>query len=225
MNKPLHILGHLDMGDAIVLNGLVHSLCVKEDAITWYVKPSYVPAVAKMMAHVPKISVQPAGGGYESPKAEWLDPSLRTLRLGIFSSGRFDFARWDWEFYRQAGIRFSARWDRFFINPDLMPAGVRQKKDFVLVHEDPARGFYLRPEKLPAGAEVVRVLPGRETIWDWLPEIYQAREIHVIDSCVLNLIESLRGVTAKLYFHRYARPRIVDGANYPTLFGPWNVID
>lgn len=226
MKAPLHLLGHLDLGDAFVQNGLVNILADTEE-IVWYVKPCYVADVALMMGHRPNITVKPAGAGYEDPQAKWLDPALRSIRLGLFNGGPFDMPRWDFEFYRQAHIPFRERWHRFEIDPELYMR-VEHPQDFVLVHEDPARGFLINPEMLPADIEIVRILPGK-SIWDWLPKILQAREIHAIDSSVLNLVESIWGLETRgggnLFFHRYARPLVSGGANYPTLFKPWKVLD
>lgn len=219
---PLHILGHLDLGDAFVLNGLVHHISDTEPQIIWYVKPKYVSDVAAMMASNPNVTVAPAGGGYEDPKAKWLTAE-RTLRLGFFNGGKFHTPRWDSEFYQQAGVPFPVRWNRFSISPDLFPLKI-ETSPFILVHDDPERNFLINPEMLPASIEIARVRPGK-SIWDWMTCIYYAEQIHAIDSSVLNLVESLRNVKAKLFFHRYARKMVPEGANYPTLMKPWTILD
>lgn len=225
MKTPLHILGHLDLGDAIIMNGLVRSISDDEPEIVWYVKPKYVADVAAMVADMRGVSVKPAGGGYEDPKAEWLTAE-RTLKLGFFNSGKFHTPRWDSEFYRQAGVPFSARWNRWYLPTELFVKTVPPSAPFCLVHDDEARGFKIDTFRLPAAAEMCPMfVVERGSFWGWLKEIYQASEIHVIDSSVLNLVESLKGVSAKLFFHRYARPMVVDGANYPTLFSDWKILD
>lgn len=227
MSKALHILGHLDLGDCWILNGLIRTFAEMEDEIVWYVAPKYVEDVQSSIADLPNVKVAPAGGGYEDPAAKWLDPALRSLRLGFFNAGKFDLPRWDSEFYRQAELPFEFRWSKFRLSPAFAwpPRHPDASNHFSLVHEDPARGFVIDDARLPGAEEIIRIVPGVKPALHWLPEIFYADEVHVINSSFLNLVESLTHVPARLVFHRYARPWVEAGPNCPTLLKPWVVLD
>src|SRR5258708_15736992 len=113
-------------------------------------------------------------------------------------------------FYRQVGLDYSIRWDyspipeiasRFY-NAKLSNAQVK----YSFVHDDPNRGFCIKPHRL-CSLPTIRPNNPEGSILAYIPLICNAWEIHVIDSSVMHLVESLDlNPDIKLFYHKYARP-------------------
>lgn len=234
-NQSLYVMGHLDLGDSIIMNGLIRNLLDNWGHVSWFVKPEYVTAVASMMSDCERLTVLPAERGYEDPKASWIPSYLNTLRLGFFNQvTSFDQLHWDYEFYRQAHVPFNARWEDFYhaqiapFVPDVDP-----KK--CLVHERAENSWFVDGTHLPDGMELKFILREERNIdgvlhvsspWSWIPEIYSAREIHVIDSAFLCLADSLPELETRpqrRVFHSYAK-QYPGQARWPALGKQWEII-
>lgn len=180
----------------------------------------YVADVRRMYQDLSNVQVLGALS-YDEVHKRWMPFCKNSIRLGFFSPSGFDLSRWDTEFYRQAGLPTEARWKNFKLG---FPLPSVEQKNFSLVHQDESRKFFIDPSKLPEG-EKVFVTP-RSSIWDWLPELLSARELHFIDSFFLNLADLLwyhgylRDI--KLVFHRYAKS--YNGARWPMLKAPWRIV-
>ncbi len=224
--NSLYVFGHLEFGDALVLNGLIRVLARHHERIKWITKTDYVRAVRETVSDLPNVQVL-AALGYDEVKTRWIPECPFNLRLGYFHGADFDEAKWDSEMYRMAGIPFDARWTecRF---PMKLLSGFRQpKKPIALVHEDYDRKFLVNNEFLPKDLEIFRVNK-RGSILDWLPDIFSASELHFVDSAFLNLAESLWAMGAlpgtSLIFHRYAKT-YGGKSRWPELRGPWRVFE
>lgn len=225
-NGTLYVLGHLDLGDSIVMNGLIRSLLDDWGKVVWFVKPEYVPAVSSMMSDcATELAVLPAEGGYDDPAAKWLPSYLNVLRLGYFHRGTFDALHWDYEFYRQAKVPFDYRWDAFKHAQDRGPWATWGKRDQAVIHERPEVNFRINRGTLPA-KDLVFLTPGANSPWDYIRPLYESSEIHVVDSAFLCLADSLDfrlDKSTRLVFHAYAKtyPGI---ARWPALKKNWEII-
>lgn len=227
-NPPdkLFVFPHLEMGDALVCNGLCRTLAASGRQIVWLARATYVFAVRRMFADLPNVQVL-AALDYEEVKQRWLPVCPGALKLGYFSPP-FNDKVWDQEFYRQAGVPFENRWTHVKFPPDLFPAGPRTHQEFVLVHHDPSRNMRIDESRLPAGLPY-RFITLRPSFWDWMPEVLSARELHVIDSSFLNLAESLWTLGClsgtRLVWHKYSKKYPLYGGRWPQLRGPWEVLE
>lgn len=221
----LYVFGHLEMGDCLVLNGLIRVLARQNERVKWVVKTDYINAVRATVADLQNVQVL-ASKGYDEVKNRWI-PQCRDsacLKLGYFCEKGFDESKWDSEFYRQAGISFDARWTecRF---PSKLLTPQPEKRSVALVHEDEERKFFIKPEFLPSDLEILRITR-RASILDWLPDMFSSKELHFIDSAFLNLAESLWAVGAltntDMIFHQYVK-YYPGKARWPELRGPWRV--
>lgn len=223
----LLVAGHLEFGDALVMNGLIRTLAKNGQPLAWMTGSQNIRAVRATIADLTNVEVL-GSLDYHGVRNQWLPVWPNKLCLGYFNANGFDEAKWDSEFYRQANVPFDARWSEFRLpsrlwhKPDLYP-----RRDTVLIHEKPDKGWFVKREMLPAGLEQVRIIQ-RPSILDWLPDIYSARELHFIDSSFLNLAESLYAMgflrDTKLVFHRYAK--VYPGkAKWPVLRAPWLIFD
>lgn len=228
MQPTLHVLGHLDLGDCFVMNGLIRSLVKATQPVVWYVRDCYVPEVTCMMRDLNRLTIRPAAGGYEDHTASWLnEPNM--LKLGCFGP-RFDWAHWDFEMYRQAKVPFENRWTRFrhAVWKDRYRFTPEPKR--VFAHERADTGAVLHRNLWPEDSYVVWVnnVPGR-TAEQWVrEEALRASEIHVVDSAFLCILDSLAwpATGVKFVFHAYAKK--YRGGNWPVcwpaLRNPWTII-
>lgn len=221
----LYVFGHLEFGDALVLNGLIRVLARKHERIKWITKTTYVPAVRATISDLTNVQVL-AASDYNEVRNRWIPQcGVNVLKLGYFSDSGFDESKWDSEMYRMADIPFAARWTECRFPKKLLVGWKEPKKAIALVHEEYERKFLIRPESLPSDVEVFRINK-RGSILDWLPDIFSARELHFVDSAFLNLAESLWAVgvlpETQLVFHQYAK-KYEGASRWPELHAPWRI--
>lgn len=215
----LQIKTHLGLGDAFVVQGIVHHYMMSGKVKTVHIntRPQYVPDLQRLYAHFGGAVVLHTHDTYsEAPATIEGMPHVDT---GFFDTTKDFYPKfWDREFYRQAGVPFVERWTNSYIpTHDLEPV---KRRDFTIRHHDPARKHVIDGLK----PDVDIVAGDRTRLLDWVPELMAAKAIHCIDSCVLNLVESLYHAKkirddAKLFFHAYARD-----AAPPTLLAPWKTL-
>ena len=219
------IFGHRGFGDAMVMNGMVRHFAKDGKPLEVFGGEACWRDVRRMYADTPNVNVWWVTDYGPLPKIErarWAGQERDATILGFFApeSALFSKDRWDSDFYRIAGVPFDVKWAGFHLPTTIL--GPRPPaKNSRLVHDDPARGFNIR-DNLVQGPGVVEVVPTK-SIWDWMPELRAAAEIHVIDSVFLNLADLMacKGwlQARRLVYHKYARP-----AAPPTLRANWEVI-
>lgn len=223
----LLVAGHLEFGDALVLNGLIRELAKTEKRIVWITSTNYVRAVRETVLDLPNVEVM-ASLSYEEVRKRWIPVWPRKLCLGYFNPNGFDESKWDSEMYRQAGLSFDLRWSNFRLPQKLWDKPqAYPRKNVALFHEDPSRAFFVKREMMPQDCEQIRI-DKRPSILDWLPDIYSAKELHFIDSSFLNLAESLYAMgllrDKTLVFHKYAKT-YPGKAKWPVLRAPWMIFE
>jgi hypothetical protein len=94
----------------------------------------------------------------------------------------------------------------------------------ILVHEDCERDFEIDHKRLSLQA-TSRIVPGAAPfLTDWRNVIRDAKEIHVIDSAPMHLIELLP-TTGKLFYHKYARAQSSRQHMDAVLRKEWTVLE
>lgn len=128
---------------------------------------------------------------------------------------------WDSEFYRQAGLDPELKWQGFklselkcfeYVDKDTP----KLPEHLTIVHEDKERGFLIRD--MPDNPHLMhRGMTLRQSACS----IYNANEIHCIDSSMLNLADLMETPYCKRFvFHKYARKGLP-----PRLRKDWEVIE
>ena len=214
----IFILGHPGLGDHILCSGIYRSYATNYRLCLISALRSNHKSVAELVKDVENIRVVP----YESEM--WMiaqrnllrKAGFNTLSLGLFGTNWLsdELARFDENYYRQAGLSFNSRWDSFKYvrnseKEDLLfeilgCAG----DDYIFVHDDPSRSFQIDTKKLPSDLRVIRPtldLANKFSFFDYTKIIEKAIQIHCIESSFCAYIESLDLQKPK-YAHRYARP-------------------
>jgi hypothetical protein len=133
--------------------------------------------------------------------------------------------------YKEANIPLECKWSRFFVQRKkgqekwVYQNTLELKKDeYVFVHDDWDRGYKINDKYLPTGG--LRIIRSNEgsmlDIFSYLKVIENAKEVHCIDSCFLNLIDCMQLRNEGLFFHQYVRRS--NQFVTPTLRLDWEVL-
>lgn len=213
----IFLLAHLGLGDCLILNGLVRNL-VTRDGVVVPAKPHNVDTVKFMFRDLPTVTVMQV-----ADDIEMLAVAKRfrggVVRTGMFGAN-FSFKDWDLNFYKQAGVAFSERWDRFEVQR-AREREVMLWQPFIFLHHDSERGFAIPKERWPNVKDVRVIQPWRTTtLFDWMRVLEEAEEIHCIDSSFAILADSIPTTAKRLVLHLYSRP----GAKPPTYKKDWQIL-
>ena len=221
-----YVFPNMELGDNIICNGMARKLACLYPHISWVAKHIYFEDLSRMLSDVRNLTVV---DGYDYPEAKinFRDKVINRLTMAYFGPLEYEWKsiRFDVDFYKEAGIYFRERWDSFSLPRELLPGLTGIRPTEILLHAVPERNFTIDIGRLPPGE--VTIITRRPSFWDWLPEIYGAKEIHVVDSAYLNLVESLYAMgflrETKLVFHFYSKAR-VHGCGAPVLLAPWTFL-
>lgn len=206
----LTILLNLGFGDALICNSIIRHHAKQRRVIlpVWH---HNVGILSEMFSDC-DVFLYPIWK--EEEAIELADKSPEALRLGYYGKD-FNPDKFDQEFYRQAGMEFEKRWSEFKVPISINIAN--KPGDFSFIHDDAERGFIIDDSKYVKNSYRI---PNKSPLYRILWWLYHATEIHVINSSMLILADSIETPNAKrLVLHHYARKTI-----YPTLKKAWTVI-
>jgi hypothetical protein len=212
MNRIV-VYHHTGIGDHFICNGLVHSL-----ADTHYIdlicKLNYLKTVKHLYEDFPNIKV--VGVENESFDAPAYAESIQCplVRVGF---EKCDYNRFEDSFYETMGLDSMAEYDRFILPKRLDGSKVLYEKisaelgeDYIFVHDASSYGSF------PLNIESVlpkHIVKKEDTddILDYVDTICNAKEVHVINSGLNNLVFQLyyKGLTnGKIFFHDARKPNM-----------------
>lgn len=135
------------------------------------------------------------------PEPPLEDNYTRIVRTGDFNRCEYDRNRFVEEFARHAGVPVDTSWENFpIIEPPPTPIEP-PTTPFDFVHDLPEEGAAIErmndSEVRPTWSEA------HANLFEWLPVIRAAREIHCVDSAFANLVDRLPVEMApgRLVFH------------------------
>lgn len=211
MNTPT-VICNTGLGDFFVFSGAFVELARRHGSIRIPALPQYIQTIRACLVAHPEIEVFQIVDDDRMLEEYLHDPN--TIRCHW---QRIDRAQalepdisWDRWAYRQFKVDFEHRWSS---NPLQKAANCTPQIIFpgpyYLLHEDPERGF---PITYPPWHPVIttRRVQGyrNRTLLAWCDAIHYAKELHVIDSSVWHLANSLdlpAGLIQPRYLHRYVR--------------------
>lgn len=227
--KPLLIFHHQGFGDHLICNGLVRTLA-KERRVIVLCWPEYFESVRFMYSDAPHIGVlvcpKSEGEAYQHDLCrDFENDDYEIMKLGYLGGdSAFDHLNCAVDFYRQAGVPFEQMRDGFHA-PDANPSIFTPAFPFAVVHEyqNPDRNFTINLLRIKMSAVVVDNQTRPSNLFEVVPTLRKAAEIHCISSWMLVLIElNIASISAKLFLHKYARPGWV--APFP-LKGNWTIVE
>ena len=194
------IVTHLGMGDALICLGMACFLSLR-GTILFPVKTHNISTVKDLI------------DGYNIKVYEVNDDNdmrsmaahLNSLYLGMFNE-KGDRGNFPVIFYEDAGLNYNISYDYFPIdNIKKIQQYEPPKGNYVFMHEGGSSGEWMIKDKFK-GPPYKIVRPNPEvSMLRYCDIIKNAKEIHVIDSSWIQLIDRI-DITGELYFHQYARP-------------------
>jgi hypothetical protein len=222
------LYSHIGLGDIILLAGAIVRLAQRYGRLRIYCYAKDYESVVSFFRNCVGIHIVPLESPpeqcYGVPEESALAPGDggQVLRCGWYHSKGID-AGWNKSFpevfYEQLGVDWTERWNASPINA---AASWTQNENVceVFVHDDADRDLVI--SRGIEGKTVYRP-SGGGSILKHTTALRTAREIHVIDSAFYHLVESLEGISAKLFLHRYARSYIDGWNDYPRRHD-WNIL-
>lgn len=214
---PLSIMGHVGLGDQIIINGLVRHYVEKnrEGGVVVVARTDDVESVGWMYRDDGRIEVM----GEEDywARVNLRGVKYRRLEIGYNGPGEFETKGIEEWYYGQVNMRVEERWRKFYYLRDERmevkreEVGLVEGERYIFVHRKSADGHELDGGRLPGGMRVVEPRRTRHwnNIWCWVGLVEGAEQVHVVDSAFLNMIDSVelsgdwgRG---RLVWHQYAR--------------------
>jgi len=231
MNEKVVFLGHLGLGDHIIQQGIVNKLANNNKNVVIFCKHHNFLSVKHLCDGYNNIEISSVKDDNEVKTIvdRWLTrgeikPS-NIVPVGIYNSTWHHFNKkvgFDKYFYEQIALDFQESYN-IEINEGPEPVQDFQipNKPFTFVHDDPSRNFNIDIFKYVDHQKYIVVKPWQsKTIFDFLPLLKRAKEIHCMDSCFALMIDRAKGIDAKKYLHRYIRKNSFN----PSYKNDWKII-
>lgn len=219
----LTILGHIGLGDQLVLNGLVRHFAEIEDCVIIFAQKSHMQTMEFMYRDIlDKLKIIPLEGpGYRTTQAMLIHAKGKILPLGIHSMnqqlfnqlviGEYSlYINWVCMLYIQAGLNPNTMYKKFKVYRDKTRELKPPDEPYIFVHDDQQRGrnLHIKTDKKIYKPSISKVNPDDSfecdnfNIFDYLTIIENASERHVMNSCYLWLIELFNiGNKGTNFFH------------------------
>jgi len=207
---------HNKLGDHLVCNGLVREYAKRYSRVGIFCIPRYFTSVSFMLRDIPNLQLEVARDHRQKQLFRLLNP----LRFGAHHYDEIKTIYDDPEagvlaerqFYANASIPHEKKWSSFFVQRDrereeAFFARVAPKGPYAFVHDDSVYGGQMREERIGPLPQVVAQPNLTDNIFDYGLLIERAREIHVVDSVFMFLVDLLQyeNPAQKIFVHRYAR--------------------
>ena len=237
MKKSLYIYHHLGLGDHILCNGIIRFYAEKYEKIYLFVKPHNVKNVSYMYRDLLNIKFIPM----EDSQVKFfmsVNPDNEYLVVGITPEWfkkldiTKEFETFDIGFYMAANVPIEEKWNKFYFERDASiekdtfynKLGLKDDEEFIVVHDDPKNGRSFKSQHIPKDIKIIN--PGNFKdvgIFDFLYTFEKAKELHLMNSSFMNLVDCILLNTNKLVLHSYARTDMGDNPN-PKLKLNWTIL-
>jgi hypothetical protein len=223
--KPnnLLVIWHLGLGDHIITAPIVRALSIRHELVCIPVKYHNCPSVEYLFRDLKNVVVRPVEDDEDMlffASDVW---KAEKLWLGSFGPG-WDGSEWDVSMYRQAGVEFSDRWNKWECASDEKAEDMvfaqygdlrRRERRIVFRHEDYNRGLTIDARKsehltnwpCPETATIIPEPSLTPILFHYRKVIEACDELHCIASSFAAFIDSIPlPNNPKLFLHAYARP-------------------
>ncbi|TSC54566.1 MAG: hypothetical protein LiPW30_32 [Parcubacteria group bacterium LiPW_30] len=213
------IYHHLGLGDHIMCHGIVREYCKKYNRVTIFSRPNNYPSVSFMFRDLENLTIIKGNDDFavkfisKNSSAVGAEKYDEIKIIGFQNLNRSSGVPLEKQFYDTAGLSISKKWDSFYVERGFEKeksvfSKYAPKEDYVFVHEDTSRKYIIKRKYINKNYKIF--LPDNkiaENIFDYCTIIEKAKEIHVIDSSFMFLVDCLNynNPNQKLYIHRYSR--------------------
>lgn len=243
-SRGVYILAHQGLGDHLLCGGIYREYARRFPLVFIPVTANYAQTLRDMLSDLDNVRIIsfnfPITDSRLNLKMESQGKLMSKFGFEILYLGAFEASffkdpslRLDANYYLQANLELSHRWDSFSVPRDLAKESelknllTENGKKYVFVHDDKDRNFNIREEYFPNGCKVVRpdnALSKHYSFFDYLTLIEEAEEIHCIESSFAALIEGLQ-IPGIKFAHRYARPEALNDYRHEFTYRTgWKII-
>lgn len=209
-NNVLYVHHHSGMGDHILCNGLIRYLSKRHDKIYLITKNNILHHIKRMYQDSNNIELLP----FDSDAGFYLEPGFNELKKNFLNLRYVHFMidEYDKKPYKMANVPFEERWKSWYIDRNNLGVGMINKMNlpdrYCLIHRTCSQCSYDIHIETKLPVIEVNKMNDENTLFDWIPVIENATEIHVIDSVFLHLADSLDISGKRLYYHMNREPGI-----------------
>lgn len=227
---------HLGLGDHIMCHGIVREYCKKYEQVAIFSYPHNYTSVSFMYRDLSNITIIKGDDAFarkfisDNASKSGKNRYDKIIFLGFQFLDRHSGVPLEKQFYQIAEVPLEKKWDNFFVKRDIMSEQslfeqVALDDKYVFLHEDLARNYKINRKKISNKYAIF--VPEKkltENIFDYCTIIEKAKEIHVIDSSFMFLIDCLKydNPEQKLYIHRYSREN--NEWQLPILKKDWHIL-
>lgn len=227
INEEGHVLTHLGMGDQITCNGLVRELYKRHSKLYVYCKLKYFYSIEFMYRDLPNIRVLPMEekGAHDFVQhyniKNFYNIGFRPTHEMLM--GCKTEITVEKSFYQQANVNFDKKWESFYVERDSVREDALFKElipnQYIFFHDDIPRQQIIDHNRVKdKSLPIYRASPNiTNNIFDYCKIIENAKEIHVIESCMMFLIDLVFQKSFEnkdIFIHRYTKP--INPFEYPT---------
>ena len=124
-----------------------------------------------------------------------------------------------------AGVNPEKKWDSFFVKRDPkreehLFRETAPQDDYIFLHDDSR--FKIDRKKITNLPTVSPIMGLTNNVFDYCLLIEKAKEVHVIDSSFMYIVDLLPDFGQKLFIHRYARTNSL--WRLPSLRKNWTIL-
>ena len=198
-----YIHHHLGLGDHIVCNALVrHLISTHDDQFKLAVKTHNVVSVRQLYADTDQIILDPVSGDHE---VGLRSQNTNKIKIGFENCM---FPHWEKSFYDQLGVDYAKRYSDFYIQRNreresLLLEKLKLPKRYAFASTKWSRG---NTSDIKTVLPIVFLEPLTDSLFDWIPVIEQAEEIHTVDTSCFHLIKQISPKCRKVFYQKRAMP-------------------
>jgi hypothetical protein len=208
--QRLCLITHLGLGDMILLNGMVRIACQKYSEVLLFVKKAYANSLRSLLYDLTNLRLKFVTEHYDL-EANDFEAVRDVLAAGYLLMPTGHYTTDDWQsldpiwsraLYRQVGLDPDSMYAEFRVqrNEDREARMLEKVRGhvgmaYVVLHDDPARGYVIDRSCLPPGLPVVHVDDPRwraDNIFDYAEVIDNAVQFHGFDSCFMLMADFLQ---------------------------------
>lgn len=210
---------HLGLGDHLICNGLVRYLA-KESQIKLFCKHKNYKNVMYMYKDNSNIQILPVEDDIEAMKIG--SQYANYLRLGVALNSNFPtHLTWDEIFYYQIGIPYELSWSNFAINKPESQNKIPNHRYSLVSNIDSTGTDRIDYDKV--NYDIIYTNNGG--FFDNIDLIFNATEIHSVDTAYLHLIDRLSiNTDIQLFYHKNFKPKHKNIHSNFILSKPWKII-
>lgn len=208
----IYIYHHLGLGDHFVCNGLVRYYHKKFGQTTLFCKNHLINNIKFMyrdLAAMTILSFPDDSDVQQYIRQNNLQTNTIIIGFDKIRSGKLLSTSFDQAIYEAENIPFSCRFTDFYVERDhereknLFDKLIKTDQ-YIFVHDDHNRGMNIDKTRITSNLPIIRN-DTNYLITDYLTILEHAAEIHLMQSCFKDMINSYAMPKPRIFLHNYIR--------------------